>query len=65
MNGIGYSPYILETISGVMGNGKYFEAIIKFPDTSEIIVHIYYNLTTNLSVGYFSSSLNFGNKDKT
>ena len=45
-------------------SGKCFEAIIKLPDTSEIRVHIYYNLATNISVGYFSSHLSFGNKDK-
>lgn len=45
-------------------SGKCLEAIIKLPDTSEIIAHIYCDLATDLSLGLFSSHLNFGNKDK-
>lgn len=67
-SGIYYFPYILETISGVnlkgTTSGRWLEAIIKLPDTSEIIAHIYCGLATNLFVRHFSSHLNFGNKDK-
>lgn len=45
-------------------SGRCLEAIIKLPDTSEIIAHIYCGLATNLFLGHFSSHLNFGNKDK-
>lgn len=45
-------------------SGKCLEAIIKLPDASEIITYIYCDLATNLSVGHFTSHLNFGNEDK-
>lgn len=47
-------------------SGKCLEAIIKFPVTSEIIAHIYCDLAKKkkISVGHFSSHLNFGNKDE-
>lgn len=44
--------------------GKYLEAVIKLPDTSKILVQIYCDLATSLSVGQCSSHLNFENQSK-